>query len=124
MGRETVLVVEDDEDVREFVEFVLRQAGYRVLAAADPTNGLRFAEGHDGEIHLLLSDIVMPEMSGNEMASRAQSLRPTMKVLHMSGYPGGQLARHSGFVPGGAFLQKPFSVETLTEAVRTMLDGS
>jgi PAS domain S-box-containing protein len=121
-GGETVLIVEDDEDVRDFVEFVLRQAGYRVLAAADPTGGLQFAEAHAGEIHLLLSDIVMPEMSGNEMAARAQALRPAMKVLHMSGYPGGR-QRHGGFAPSGAFLQKPFSVETLTQAVRTMLDG-
>ena len=121
-GGETVLLVEDDEDVRDFVEFVLRRAGYRVLAAAAPADGLQFAEAHDGEIHLLLSDIVMPEMNGNEMAARAQALRPAMKVLHMSGYPAGR-QRNGGYAPGGAFLQKPFSVETLTQAVRTMLDG-
>ena len=121
-GGETILVVEDDDDVRDFVQFVLRQAGYRVLAASDGSRGLQLAEAHDGEIHLLLSDIVMPGMSGSEVAARAQALRPAMKVLHMSGYPGGRLMQHVGLAPGATFLQKPFSVETLTQAVRALLD--
>jgi nitrogen-specific signal transduction histidine kinase len=121
-GGETILVVEDDDDVRDFVQFVLTQAGYRVLAAADGQCGLELLGGHAGDIHLLLSDIVMPEMSGGEVAARAQALRPSMKVLHMSGYPGGRLGDHR--LPSDAkFLQKPFSVETLTQAVRALLDG-
>ena len=121
-GGETILLVEDDDDVRDFVQFVLRQAGYRVLAAADGERGLELLSAHDGEVHLLLSDIVMPEMSGSEVATRVQALRPSVKVLHMSGYPGGRLMNHAGLAPGATFLQKPFSVETLTQAVRELLD--
>ena len=122
-GGETILLVEDDDDVRDFVQFVLTQAGYRVLTAADGERGLALLAAHAGEVHLLLSDIVMPEMSGSEVAARAQALRPSVKVLHMSGYPGGRLMDHAGLPPDATFLQKPFSVETLTQAVRALLDG-
>jgi CheY-like chemotaxis protein len=120
---ETILLVEDDEDVRDYVQFVLRQAGYRVLAADDGDQGLRVVETHDAEIHLVLSDIVMPGMSGPEMAAQARVRRPELKVLHMSGYPGETFTRHNTVVPGTLFLQKPFSVETLTQAVRAALDA-
>ncbi|HXU69931.1 MAG TPA: PAS domain S-box protein [Polyangia bacterium] len=122
-GGETILLVEDDEDVRDYVRFVLRQAGYQVLDAIDGGGGLRVLENYSGEIHLVLSDIVMPEMSGPEMATRAQALRPQMKVLHMSGYPGDSVTRHAQVSAAAAFLQKPFSAETLTRAVRAALDG-
>jgi CheY-like chemotaxis protein len=120
---ETILLVEDDEDVRDYVQFVLRQAGYCVLAADDGDQGLHVVETHDAEIHLVLSDIVMPGMSGPEMAAQARARRPELKVLHMSGYPGETFTRHNTVVPGTLFLQKPFSVETLTQAVRAALDG-
>ena len=122
-GGETILLVEDDEDVRDYVRFVLRQAGYQVLDACDGGLGLRVLESYSGEIHLVLSDIVMPEMSGPEMASRALVLRPAMKVLHMSGYPGDSVSRHAELMAAAAFLQKPFSAETLTRAVRAALDS-
>jgi two-component system, cell cycle sensor histidine kinase and response regulator CckA len=121
-GGETILLVEDDEDVRDYVQFVLRQQGYRVLSADDGDDGLRVVETHDDEIHLVLSDIVMPGMSGPEMAARAQTRRPALKVLHMSGYPGETFTLHNAVAPGTAFLQKPFSVDALTRAVRAALD--
>ncbi|HEY2749338.1 MAG TPA: ATP-binding protein, partial [Polyangia bacterium] len=122
-GGETILLVEDDEDVRDYVRFVLRQAGYQVLDAADGGGGLRVLQSYGGEIHLVLSDIVMPEMSGPEMAARAKTLRPEMKVLHMSGYPGDSVSRHAPMATVATFLQKPFSAETLTRAVRSALDA-
>ncbi len=122
-GGETILLVEDDEDVRDYVRFVLRQAGYQVLDAPDGGGGLRLVESYGGEIHLVLSDIVMPEMSGPEMAARALVMRPAMRVLHMSGYPGDSVSRHAQMAAIATFLQKPFSAETLTRAVRAALDA-
>jgi signal transduction histidine kinase/ActR/RegA family two-component response regulator len=121
-GHETILVVEDDEDVRDFVQFVLVRAGYRVLGAEDGVRALQVAEASQCTIDLLLSDLVMPRLNGHDLAARLTSLRPTLKVMHMSGYPGigerpNQASRDT------AFLQKPFSAEQLLRAVRAALDG-
>src|SRR5439155_25396410 len=120
---EIVLLVEDDEDVRDYVELVLRAAGYRVLTAENVVDALKVAAAHDGEIHLLLSDVVMPHMNGRQLAEQLVPLRPAMKVLYLSVYPGDSIARYGDVIAGSAFLQKPFSSDALTGQVRAVLDG-
>jgi CheY-like chemotaxis protein len=121
-GRETVLVVEDEGSVRELVEKVLTGKGYRVLTASDGNEGLRVAEGHPDPIHMVLTDVVMPGMGGRELASRLEAARNGMKVLFMSGYSEKAVSRHGILEDGLAFLQKPFSSETLLRKVRETLD--
>jgi PAS domain S-box-containing protein len=116
-GDETVLVVEDDEDVRDFVQFVLARAGYRVLVAEDGVRALEVTEAHT--IDLLLSDIVMPRLNGHDLARNLAARKPRIKLMHMSGYPG---IRGSEANPDTPFLQKPFSPEELLRAVRDALD--
>jgi two-component system cell cycle sensor histidine kinase/response regulator CckA len=110
-GAGTILLVEDDESVRDFVGFVLRQQGYRVLEAEDGPHALATAQAHAGDIDLLISDVVMPHMGGLEVAEALRQARPGLRVLHMSGYPG------DAITGGGAFLPKPFSRESLLECV-------
>jgi len=119
-GSETILVVEDDEDVRDFVEFVLARAGYHVMVAEDGVRALERAAATDA-IDLLLSDVVMPRLNGHELAARLAGERPALRVLHMSGYPA-LAARDEAPARAGAFLQKPFSAEELLAAVRAALD--
>jgi signal transduction histidine kinase/ActR/RegA family two-component response regulator len=121
-GSETVLLVEDESDVRSLVAQVLAERGYTVLTAARPAEALRVAERHAGPIHLLLTDMVMPEMSGAALAGRLAPLRPEMAVLQMSGYTDyGGAADGDG---GQAFLQKPFTPEQVARAVRAALDAA
>ena len=119
VGNETVLLAEDDEAVRDFVAFVLGKLGYRVLQAGDGVEALGVAAAYDAPIHLLLSDVVMPHMDGHELARRLVELRPRLKVIHMSGYPGeSRELRGSDRV-----LPKPFEQEDLARWVRQALDG-
>ncbi|HEX9101987.1 MAG TPA: ATP-binding protein, partial [Polyangia bacterium] len=120
-GTETVLLVEDDGDVREFVRDVLHGHGYDVLAAVDGTQALALIEQHAGPIHLVVTDVIMPRMMGSEVAARITALRPSIKVLYISGYPGDAIVKQG--VPEQAFVQKPFSVVTLARRVRALLDG-
>ena len=122
-GTETILVAEDDEEVRDFVEHVLRRSGYHVMCAPDGAAALRVAQGYPGDISLLLSDVVMPNVNGRQLAEQLQPLRPRLRVLHMSGYPGDTIARYGDVREGDAFLQKPFSARELAEKVREVLDG-
>jgi CheY-like chemotaxis protein len=121
--RETILLVEDDEDVRDFVHLVLSAAGYQVLLAPNGVAAIGVADQHPGEIHLLLSDLIMPQMNGLLLVQRLRPARPRMRVLHMSGYPGENLHRQGELPEGVPFLQKPFSSDALTAAVRAVLDG-
>jgi signal transduction histidine kinase len=123
-GTETVLVVEDEDGVRAPVRRILVAHGYRVLEAPDGQVALRIAEEHTGKIDLLLTDVVMPGMNGGELARRLGRLRPGIKVVFMSGYSAEAVATHGELSPGAAFLQKPFSVEELTERLETALDHS
>ena len=118
-GSETILVAEDDEDVRDFVEFVLSRAGYHVLLAEDGTRALEVAAATPQPIDLLLSDLVMPRVNGHDLAADLAAQRPAMTLLHMSGYPG---IAPSERTPATRFLQKPFSPEELLRAVREALD--
>ncbi|HEX6839508.1 MAG TPA: ATP-binding protein, partial [Polyangia bacterium] len=120
-GDETILVVEDDEDVRDFVQFVLARAGYRVLVAEDGLRALELAAATPARIDLLLSDLVMPRLNGHELAAQLVRVRPSLAVMHMSGYPA-FAARPAEPTRDAAFLQKPFSAEQLLRAVRAALD--
>ncbi|MBI1845758.1 MAG: DUF4118 domain-containing protein [Candidatus Rokubacteria bacterium] len=116
-GTETVLLVEDEIGVRELVRDVLVVNGYTLLEAGDPGEALEISERHRGPIHLLLTDLVMPQLSGADLAARLAVLRPQMKVLQMSGYA------PPGFNPGPAFLSKPFTPDNLARKVRETLDA-
>ena len=117
-GWETVLLVEDEEMVRELASSVLQQYGYQVLAAADPEEAVRLSEGYEGPIHLLLTDVVMPGMSGRELAELLHPRYPEMKVLYISGYAENAISHHGVLDPGIAFLAKPFSPKVLANRVQ------
>ncbi|HEV8550484.1 MAG TPA: response regulator, partial [Polyangiaceae bacterium] len=121
-GTETVLLVEDQAQVRAVAAEILQKHGYRVIAAQNAGEALLLCETHRGTIHLLLTDVVMPRMSGAELARRLASTRPNMRVLCMSGYTDDSVVRHGALESGIAFLQKPFTPESLTRRVREVLD--
>jgi CheY-like chemotaxis protein len=122
-GSETVLVVEDEPAVLTLSRRALEAQGYVVLAASDAAAALRVVERHGGTIHLLLTDVVMPGLSGRELADRLVAQRPGIRVLYMSGYPGDAVVQHGTLPPGSAFLQKPFSPDGLARKVRDVLDA-
>ena len=121
-GHETVLLVEDEEAVRALTARVLRTAGYTVFVAGHGSEAIKIAAEHDGPIHLLATDLVMPRMSGLEVASQLVQVRPDIRILLMSGYPNEAAMRH-GVPPGAALLQKPFTAALLARAVRQVLDS-
>jgi CheY-like chemotaxis protein len=120
-GNETILVAEDEPDVRKLVRDALEQLGYTVLPAADGYEALRILEQHSAPVHLLLTDVIMPLMSGRELAKRVQSLKPTTKVVYMSGYTDDTLAFHGFPQLNTGFIQKPFTLTLLAEKVRKVL---
>jgi len=122
-GFETILLVEDDSAVRELVRSMLAAQGYLVLAPQHPLEAETVCGEHSGRIHLLLTDLILPGVSGKEIAKRVSSLRPEIKVLFMSGYTDDSLVHRYGFDPTSAFLPKPFSAATLTAKVREVLDA-
>ena len=123
-GSETILLVEDDAAVRDLVSAMLTAQGYTVLVSQQPQDAGTICERHSGRIHLLITDMVLPGMSGREIAKRVGSLRPNVKVLFMSGYSDEALVHSHGFDGKFQFLQKPFSSVTLTSKVREVLDGA
>jgi CheY-like chemotaxis protein len=121
-GTETVLLVEDEDAVRDLARDILQATGYTVLEARHGAEALSICEKHPGAIHLMLTDVVMPEMSGRELADRLAVLRPATKVLYMSGYTDNAVVHHGVLDPGTEFLQKPFSAAVLARKVREILD--
>lgn len=122
-GDETILVVEDEAAVRSLVRRVLQKNGYRVIDASNGVEALRLVEAHAEPIHLLLTDVVMPEMGGRDLADRLGPQRPDMKVLFMSGYTDDAIVVNHVLQPGFAFLPKPFAPDALTAKVREALES-
>ena len=124
-GSETILLVEDEEMVRKLACTVLEKNGYRVLEASNGDKALDVVQGQNGNlIHLMVTDVVMPGMSGRQLADRLVSLQPELKVLYMSGYTDNAIVHHGVLDPGVAYIQKPFTPDALASKVREILDGN
>jgi CheY-like chemotaxis protein len=121
-GSETVLLVEDEDEVRAAVYESLRMRGYIVLNARHGKEAVMICRRHAGPIHLLLTDVIMPQMTGPELVQRVLPLHPEMHVLYVSGYTDDALHQRNLMEPGTAFLQKPFTPDALARQVRAVLD--
>jgi two-component system, cell cycle sensor histidine kinase and response regulator CckA len=123
LGSETILVVEDEENVRAMTRELLRACGYQVLESASGEEALHLAETHSGPIDLLLTDVVMPRMNGHDLGETLKSRRPGLKVVYMSGYDRDAIVRHAVLDPDTPYIQKPFVPQTMAAVVRRVLDG-
>jgi len=121
-GSETILLAEDEESLRTIVSEILEEAGYTVLVGENPRQIAEVAQSHDGPIHLMLTDVIMPKISGRGLAEQITAVRPEIKVLYMSGYTDDAIAHHGVLKPGIHFIQKPFSSSALLRKVREVLD--
>lgn len=121
-GNETVLVVEDEEEVLKVTVEILRRQGYKVFEASQGGDALLICEEYEDPIHLMVTDVVMPRMSGSELAKRLEPLHPEMRVLYMSGYTDNAIVHHGILEEGVNYLQKPFTVDSLARRVREVLD--
>ena len=121
-GSETVLVVEDQDGLRELAKRLLQRQGYTVLVAADASEALQLFDQHPS-IDVLLTDVVMPGASGPDLTKQLMEQRPTLKVIYMSGYTDDAIFHHGVLTPGIAFLHKPFTSETLGRKIRDVLDA-
>jgi PAS domain S-box-containing protein len=121
-GTETVLLVEDEGSILALGKTILERRGYVVLAAQSPGEAMAMAQNHPGPIHLLITDVVMPEMNGRDLRDRLNAVKPGFKCIFMSGYTANVIAHHGVLEEGIDFLEKPFSVKTLAEKVRGVLD--
>jgi len=122
-GTETILLVEDQDEVRRVAQAILRRYGYHVIEARNAGEALLICERHPRNIHLLVTDVVMPQLSGRELAERLSVMRPTMKVLYMSGYTENVIVHHGILDSGIAYLQKPIVPELLARRVREVLNS-
>jgi PAS domain S-box-containing protein len=122
-GAETVLIVDDDEAVCRLTKRILQSAGYTVLAASSGGEAVLLLERHDGPVHLMLTDMVMPQVSGRELAAHLTGIRPRMKVLYMSGYTDDTILRRGLLDQAAHFLAKPYTTAELTRTVREVLDS-
>jgi len=123
-GADTILIVEDEDALREVTRRILARSGYQVLTAAGGAEAIDLAGRHHGEIHLLITDVVMPSMLGKEVAERVQAIRPGIRVLYMSGYAQPVLASQGTLDPDVVLLEKPFSAATLLDQIREIFDRS
>lgn len=120
---ELVLLVEDEAAMLRMGQMMLERLGYRVLTANRPSQAMRLAGDHSGEIDLLITDVVMPEMSGRELTRQVHAVHPRLKVMYMSGYTANAIVHRGELEPGVHFIQKPFSMKDLAAGVRKVLDG-
>jgi CheY-like chemotaxis protein len=123
-GDEVILLVEDEPTLLQMSKTMLERLGYNVLATTTPSEAIRLAGEYSGQIHLLATDVIMPELNGRELAARLQQSRPEMKCLFMSGYTADIIARHGVLKEGVLFLQKPFSKNELAAKVRKAFERS
>jgi CheY-like chemotaxis protein len=121
-GEETILIVEDNDEVRQLAMQVLERQGYRVLEAANGNETLRICKEYKDKIHLMVSDVVMPGMSGRELAEQIKSLHPEIKVLYTSGYADERIIHYGVLREGVNYIQKPFTMEGLARKVREAID--
>jgi two-component system cell cycle sensor histidine kinase/response regulator CckA len=122
-GNETILLVEDEHSILNMSRLMLEKFGYRVLAASNPGDAIDLANTHDGEIDLLIVDVIMPEMNGRDLAEQVSSLYPEILCLFMSGYSGDVMAHHGMLDKGVNFIEKPFSMQDLAAKVRQVLEA-
>jgi DNA-binding NtrC family response regulator len=122
-GHETILLVEDEPSVLSLGKTLLERLGYRVLPANTPDGALQLARDHSGEIHLLMTDVVMPDMNGRDLAKKLLSQYPDMKRLFVSGYTANVIASHGILEDGVNFIQKPFNRHVLAVKLREILDA-
>jgi CheY-like chemotaxis protein len=122
-GAETILLVEDQEAVRKLVRKILETRGYNVLEAADGEDALLLFGQYEGTIELIITDVVMPGMSGRDLARRLEELGNDLRVLYMSGYTDDTIVRHGMLDPSIPFLHKPFTPDALSRKVREVLDA-
>jgi two-component system, cell cycle sensor histidine kinase and response regulator CckA len=124
LGQQTILVVDDEKSVRRYLLLLLESQGYKVLAAGDCAEAMKIGTDFGGDIHLLLTDLVMPDCNGRELADRLVSRRPKMKVLLVSGHSDDAILNHGGFDGGHFFLSKPFTTSVLLEKIHDILPRS
>jgi CheY-like chemotaxis protein len=122
-GTETIFLVEDEPAVQKLTKIMLERLGYTVIAASAPNSAIRLAGEYAGEIHLLLVDVVMPEMTGRDLSEQLHSIRPNLKRLFMSGYTANVIAHHGVLDEGVHFIQKPFTAKMLADKVREALES-
>jgi CheY-like chemotaxis protein len=120
---ETILVAEDQPEVRTLATKVLRRSGYKVLEARSGVEALQMVIDYPDRIHLVMTDVIMPVMSGRELVAEIHAVRPEIRVLYASGYTDDAIVRHGMLDPGLAFLQKPFTPDSLLKKVREVLDA-
>ena len=120
--RETVLVVDDEAGIRALIVKILRRERYQVLEAGSASEGIAIARRHDGPIHLLLTDVMLPDRSGRDLAQQLREALPELKVMYISGFTDDESVRRGDFPPGARFLQKPFTLSALVGTVRDALD--
>jgi signal transduction histidine kinase/ActR/RegA family two-component response regulator len=123
-GTETILLVEDEPSILRMTRMMLERKGYTVLPAATPTEAVEKAKNHSGPIDMLMTDVIMPEMNGRDLAGQITDLYPDIRLLFMSGYTANVIAHHGVLDDGVAFIQKPFSMVDMTEKVRAILDSA
>jgi len=121
-GNEVILLVEDEPMILNMTVTMLQRHGYRVLPAATPGEAIRLAQEHDGDLDLLMTDVVMPDMNGRDLAKNLLSLYPKLKRLFMSGYTANTIAHQGVLDEGVNFIQKPFSTTDLAAKIREVLD--